>query len=169
MGREKSPVRRSAFGQRLHDARKKAGLTLDQAAEKLGMVKSSLWEAEKTGESLKKLIEACTLYGVSPVWLKTGDGPMEGSGTDYKKLQAFSDWLMGIENPAIREGVLDHAWIAAQQLHAALTGQAPAPEPIEPPPPSPPPSTEVGKRQRRPAHRAKPQASPSARADQRPR
>lgn len=63
------------IGQRLREAREKAGLTQAQAVEKLGIPKAqtlSAYENGKNSPPLEKIGEMCVLYGVSTDYIILG-------------------------------------------------------------------------------------------------
>ena len=63
---------RSDFGQRMHDARKKAGLTQGEVAGTLGIGQSTIGVIETTANSSQHTPALAKLYGVDPYYLATG-------------------------------------------------------------------------------------------------
>lgn len=65
------------IGMRLAEARKNAGLTQGQAAERLAVTAQSVssWECGNTTPDIMKLPEISELYGVSSDWLLSGKEP----------------------------------------------------------------------------------------------
>jgi len=74
---------RTPFGLRLYQARTVAGYTKEAAAKAVGMKsQSTLGEAEITGKRSGYTPMLANLYGVSPIWLASGTGPMRPSGEE---------------------------------------------------------------------------------------
>lgn len=66
---------RTAFGQRMYLARKRAGLTQKQVADRLGELgQSAVAGVERTAHATPRVVEYAKLYGVDPMWLARGDG-----------------------------------------------------------------------------------------------
>jgi transcriptional regulator with XRE-family HTH domain len=120
-------VDRTDFGQRLYDARTKAGLTHVQLAKLVHMAQSTLAELEKIGQGSSKTPQLASACGVSPEWLATGDErPMAGP------------WpLVGIVTPAewallptdVKEDVLsaaEHYIARYRQKHGSGKSSGPA-------------------------------------------
>jgi transcriptional regulator with XRE-family HTH domain len=63
---------RTEFGQRLRDARERAGLTQEQVADSVGIRQSTLADLERKGTRSGYIAQLATLYGVSAHWLATG-------------------------------------------------------------------------------------------------
>lgn len=68
------PVHRTPFGERIHGARKAAGLTQKQVEKELGLGQSTLSELETQSHRSSYTAELARLYGVDPYWLATGVG-----------------------------------------------------------------------------------------------
>ncbi len=64
------------FGKRLRAARKHAGLTQVEAAEKVGTTQSTISSAERGAYSSRETVKYAIVYGVSATWLATGEGEM---------------------------------------------------------------------------------------------
>jgi transcriptional regulator with XRE-family HTH domain len=65
---------RSDFGQRVYDARKKAGLTQKELAKKAGFEsQGSIAELEWIGQGSSNTLQLAAALGVSPDWLATGN------------------------------------------------------------------------------------------------
>ncbi|MCW3677850.1 helix-turn-helix domain-containing protein [Burkholderia cenocepacia] len=69
---------RTAYGERLFIARRKKGLTQRQVEEYVGISQSNLGELEHRGAGSAFTVALAQLYGVNPVWLADGTGPMTG-------------------------------------------------------------------------------------------
>jgi SOS-response transcriptional repressor LexA len=67
---------RSEFGERLHQARKRAGLTQSQLSKKAGMAQATLAELERVGTGSSYTPAIADLCGVSVNWLAYGRGDM---------------------------------------------------------------------------------------------
>lgn len=64
------------LGEKVRTLRKKAGLTLDQFAARIGASKSSVWELEnkdKTRPSADRINEVAKVLGVTPEFLMNDD------------------------------------------------------------------------------------------------
>lgn len=60
---------KSQFATRMIEARKSAGLTGKEVAEKLGLsshTSVTMWETDKSFPRLDDFVSLCTLYGVTP-------------------------------------------------------------------------------------------------------
>jgi phage repressor protein C with HTH and peptisase S24 domain len=68
---------RSGFGQRMYEARKRAGLTQKEVQAKLGISQSNMSDLEGMAESSSFTAQLASLYGCSPNWLATGEGSPE--------------------------------------------------------------------------------------------
>jgi transcriptional regulator with XRE-family HTH domain len=64
------------YGKRLKQARTNAGLTQEAASKKTGISQSTISTAERLGNGSAENHAYAIAYGVSPIWLATGDGPM---------------------------------------------------------------------------------------------
>lgn len=62
---------RHLVGQRLREARKEAGLTLEEVAETVGVVRQAVvfWETGKSYPTINNLRKITSLYGVTIDWL----------------------------------------------------------------------------------------------------
>jgi transcriptional regulator with XRE-family HTH domain len=69
-----TPRDRTPFGQRMVEARKRAGLTQQQVAEALKIRQGTLAELEVKGQGSAMVVQYASLYGCSPAWLATGEG-----------------------------------------------------------------------------------------------
>ncbi len=67
---------RKLFGNRLRQARKRAGLTSEQVAERVGVVRQAIvsWESGKTSPTNEHLKQIAQLYRVTTDWLLYGEG-----------------------------------------------------------------------------------------------
>lgn len=65
---------RTAFGARLFEARKNAGLSQAQVKKKTGMAQATLSELENTANGSSYTAQLAALYGVSALWLAEGKG-----------------------------------------------------------------------------------------------
>ncbi|MGF6604648.1 transcriptional regulator with XRE-family HTH domain [Paraburkholderia sp. GAS448] len=89
--RKEDDDRRSAFGMRLLAARRAADLSQKQAAARVGITQSTLAGLEKEGAGSTLSVAFALLYGVNPVWLAMGVGPVRGG------LPA-PDWLLELRD-----------------------------------------------------------------------
>ncbi|WP_256593736.1 XRE family transcriptional regulator [Avibacterium paragallinarum] len=69
-----------SLGQRLKTARKKAGLTQTQLAERIGVTQNAIQKIEAGGET-KHIIALASVLGINPAWLQTGNGIMIGENS----------------------------------------------------------------------------------------
>lgn len=81
MPKNRSSRERSAFGNRMYEARQAAGLTQMQVKAAVGCSQGTLSELEATAESSGLVPRFAELYGVLPMWLATGEGPRSSSDT----------------------------------------------------------------------------------------
>lgn len=88
------PVVRTEFGQRLFDARTKAGLTQTQLAGKVHMAQSTLAELERTGQGSSKTLQIAAACGVSPEWLATGSDKKIAAAWPLVGIITPEDWLL---------------------------------------------------------------------------
>lgn len=76
----------TSLGERLRSAREAAGLSVEQAARRLGVLKSTwqAWEADRKEPRANRLTMTAGVLGVSPSWLLSGmgDGPWERQASD---------------------------------------------------------------------------------------
>lgn len=70
---------KTTLGERIHTARKYAGLTQAQLASRIGVSKDTITKAEN-GRKTKSVIRIALACGVNPTWLETGKGTMSLSG-----------------------------------------------------------------------------------------
>lgn len=71
MGR---PTQRTAFGQRMFEARSDAGLSQVAVCKALGISQSTLSDAERIANGSSLTVRFARLYKVSPQWLADGAG-----------------------------------------------------------------------------------------------
>lgn len=67
---------RTEFAARLREARKHAGLTQPQLAQKVGISQGTLGEAETKAVGSAYTVQLALACGVRPEWLATGEGDM---------------------------------------------------------------------------------------------
>jgi len=72
MGR---PMQRTAFGQRMFEARTEAGLSQTAVCKALGISQSTLSDAERVAAGSSLTVRFAQLYKVSAQWLADGAGP----------------------------------------------------------------------------------------------
>ncbi len=79
----------STFGRRLRDARKAAGLTQKELADKVGLKQATISELE-TGEYLgsSKTAAMAEVLGVTALWLAEGKGNRDGSAPSFTSYDA---------------------------------------------------------------------------------
>ena len=82
----------SAINDRIRELRKDKGLTMEQFGARIGLGKSAVNKIEKgiNGTTEQTVQSICREFGVSEVWLRTGDGPMldDTSGSILDRLVA---------------------------------------------------------------------------------
>ncbi|AFT90420.1 helix-turn-helix domain-containing protein [Paraburkholderia phenoliruptrix] len=86
---ENSKQGRTPFGERLLRARKNRGFTQKQVEMHVGIAQSNLAELELKGTGSSFTVSLALLYGVNPVWLALGKGPVTGG-------RPSPDWLDGL-------------------------------------------------------------------------
>lgn len=79
------------LGGRLYKARESAGLTVAQAARRLGIQSKTwkLWENDQSEPRSNRLMMAAGVLGVSPSWLLMGqgEGPQDGPANEIASLR----------------------------------------------------------------------------------
>lgn len=82
----------SEINDRIKQVRKSKGLTMEQFGSRIGLGKSAVNKIEKgiNGTTDQTVQSICREFGVSEVWLRTGDGPMldDTSGSVLDRLVA---------------------------------------------------------------------------------
>lgn len=82
----------SEINDRIKQVRKSKGLTMEQFGSRIGLGKSAVNKIEKgiNGTTDQTVRSICREFGVSEVWLRTGDGPMldDTSGSILDRLVA---------------------------------------------------------------------------------
>ena len=82
----------SEINDRINQVRKSKGLTMEQFGSRIGLGKSAVNKIEKgiNGTTDQTVQSICREFGVSEVWLRTGDGPMldDTSGSILDRLVA---------------------------------------------------------------------------------
>lgn len=95
-------VDKSTIGNRMKDVRKKAGLTQQEFADKIGFHKNQVYNVE-VGKSIPSddyISSVATIFQVSVSWLKTGEGKMSAATPEVD--DRLLEWLKN--NPdVIRE------------------------------------------------------------------
>ncbi|MEW5248891.1 LexA family protein [Microbulbifer sp. 2201CG32-9] len=82
------------FGERLREARKEAGLTQKALADKVGITKSAISQAElgmTKGLSHTSLVRACRAMDVSAEWLSFGKGAMHPFQSPIQSTKGLHD------------------------------------------------------------------------------
>ena len=71
-------------GERIKEARKYLGLTLEKFGEKLGVGKTAISKLEKGERNLtdQMVKSICREFGISETWLRTGEGDMKAPGPE---------------------------------------------------------------------------------------
>jgi len=93
----KSSPPRTAYGQRLFDARKFAGKTQAQSAKAVGMSQGTYGELEREGKKGSSFTaQLARFFGVSAEWIATGKGSMSQSNAETEEL--FSAPVRSIES-----------------------------------------------------------------------
>lgn len=69
-------IERTAYGERLYQARLHAKMSQTELAAKAGMAQPTLSQLEKSGQGSAKTGTLAQLTGVRAEWLETGHGPM---------------------------------------------------------------------------------------------
>ncbi|WP_180897161.1 helix-turn-helix domain-containing protein [Martelella soudanensis] len=82
------------LGGRLLAARESAGLSLDAAAERLGVTPLTLrnWECDRCEPTVERLVRMADILGVRPFWLISGDWEQDCAETERN----LTDMVMGI-------------------------------------------------------------------------
>lgn len=82
---------RTAFGQRLYDARKQAGLTQKQVRDKTGIAQGTLSELENDAQGSSFTAALAELYGVSAIYLAEGKKGVEDRRISRANVEAGPD------------------------------------------------------------------------------
>lgn len=87
-----------SFGERLRDARKASGLTLEALAERIGSSKAYIWQLENKSNarpSAELLTKLCDVLKVEPTQLLTGEASSELNSMEkdvlYRRYGALSE------------------------------------------------------------------------------
>ncbi|RQU99028.1 XRE family transcriptional regulator [Burkholderia cenocepacia] len=117
---------RTPFGERLLLARRRKGYSQKQVEVRVGISQSNLGALETKGTGSAFTVALALLYGVSPVWLALGKGPMEGA-------PPAPDWLLDLTEREI-EAVQDFAagLIAARKIYGTSARAKAAPQAAPP-------------------------------------
>jgi transcriptional regulator with XRE-family HTH domain len=88
---------------RIADARTGSGMTIEEAAEFLGVKVATLskWENGKTTPRADKLPKIAGIYNVSLIWLIEGRedlDPLENMPNDIDEIETSIDRLVGLQN-----------------------------------------------------------------------
>lgn len=81
---------RTPFGERLLRARRKRGLSQKQVEMHVGIAQSNLAELELKGTGSSFTVALALLYGVNPVWLALGKGPIAGTAPAPEWLESLT-------------------------------------------------------------------------------
>lgn len=68
---------RTAFGLRMYEARKRAKMTQEKAAEVVGIAQSTLSELETVANGSTYTVKLAAVYGCSAAWLSDGIGSID--------------------------------------------------------------------------------------------
>jgi len=87
------------FGERMHLARKRAGLTLDDVGKALGITGGavSLWESNQHFPSRQRLEEFAKLTGVEATWLQFGVTTSRFGPGKAQRVPILNPWALGNE------------------------------------------------------------------------
>ena len=87
------------FGERMHLARKRAGLTLDDVGKALGITGGavSLWESNQNFPSRQRLEEFAKLTGVEASWLQFGVTASRFGPDKAQRVPIRNPWALGNE------------------------------------------------------------------------
>jgi transcriptional regulator with XRE-family HTH domain len=126
---------RTSFGQRMHQARKRLGLTQMQVCEALSSItQGAISECETSASSSRRTAEFARLYRCSSHWLSTGKG---SPGWDEREDALAQENLERDALRALRALPLDQ-WIQAvaelvakAEMHRYIHRHEAAPEPRE--------------------------------------
>jgi len=100
---ENSKDGRTPFGERLLRARKKKRFTQKQVEMHVGIAQSNLAELELKGTGSSFTVALALLYGVNPVWLALGKGPMSGGLPAPEWLESLNESELQIVKQFVQE------------------------------------------------------------------
>lgn len=100
--------------------RKKAGLSQEALAEKLGVSRQAVskWENSEAAPELEKLLLLAKVFGVTTDWLLSPEAPMEEPGSNPQP-QKGSDWVESLHGHLGRL-IRRYGWLAG--VYIALSG-----------------------------------------------
>ena len=114
----------STLGERIHNARQEAGLTLSLASHLAGVKPSTLrdWERDRSEPRVNKLVALAGIFGVSPTHLMAEEGNSDNpivvtKGRNEKVLAQLKSEVRDIES---QQKVLTQRLSAAAKMLAKL-------------------------------------------------
>lgn len=83
------------IGDRIKELRKEKGMTQEEFAEKLGIKRNTVatYEVGKSEPSDSAVVLICTIFNVSEVWLRTGEGEPFVEKSLNEEIKTFVDGL----------------------------------------------------------------------------
>lgn len=90
---------------RIKQLRQSLDLTQEEFGKRIGLVKSGISRIENgtTGTTEQTLRSMCREFGVSYLWLTTGEGSMFEKGGDDAALHVMVDRVMASENERVKQ------------------------------------------------------------------
>lgn len=90
---------------RIKELRRALDLTQDEFGGRIGITKSSIstMESGRSNPSEQTLRSMCREFGVSYLWLTTGEGSMFENGSDDAALHVMVDRVMASENERVKQ------------------------------------------------------------------
>lgn len=93
------------INQRIKEVRKAAGLTLEKFGQRIGITASSCStiESGKSNPSNQTIVAICREFGVSELWLRTGEGEMFVQRSMNQELGVMINALMSEADESFRK------------------------------------------------------------------
>lgn len=93
------------INQRIKEVRKAAGLTLEKFGQRIGITASSCStiESGKSNPSNQTIVAICREFGVSELWLRTGEGDMLVKRTMNQELGVMINALLSESDESFRK------------------------------------------------------------------
>lgn len=124
------------INQRIKEVRKAAGLTLEKFGQRIGITATScsLLEKGKNNPSNQTILAICREFGVSEMWLRTGEGKPYPERGRLEELSYMAGRFLSSEPTEFQQrfammmyGLTDEEWKLLEQKARALLEELPEP------------------------------------------
>lgn len=124
------------INQRIKEVRKAAGLTLEKFGQRIGITATScsLLEKGKNNPSNQTILAICREFGVSEMWLRTGEGKPYPERGRLEELSYMAGRFLSSEPTEFQQrfammmyGLSDEEWKLLEQKARALLEELPEP------------------------------------------